>query len=62
MSFAIPVGRLRETETLIAFHHPRPSYPMHILLIPKMGLASPADLGPEDAEFLADLFVPWVAW
>jgi histidine triad (HIT) family protein len=57
MSFAIPVKRLRETKWLIAFHHPRPSYPLHILLVPNKTLASPADLGPEDAEFLADLFV-----
>ena len=35
MSFLIPVDRLRETETLIAFYHPRPSYPFHVLLIPK---------------------------
>jgi histidine triad (HIT) family protein len=57
MSFAIPVNRLRETETLIAFHHPRPSYPLHILLVPKKALTGPVDLGPEDSEFLTDLFV-----
>lgn len=56
MSFAIPVNRLRETETLIAFRHPRPSYPLHILIVPKKALTSPADLKPEDAEFLVDLF------
>ena len=35
MSFAIPVKRLRETEMLLAFYHPKPSYPLHVLLVPK---------------------------
>lgn len=56
MSFIIPVERLRETETLMAFHHPRPSYPVHILLVPKRPLASLTDLSPADADFTADLF------
>ncbi len=48
--------RLRETSNLIAFYHPRPSYPLHILLVPKKALASLTDLAPQDAEFLAELF------
>jgi histidine triad (HIT) family protein len=56
MSFAIPVNRLRETKTLITFRHPRPSYPLHILIVPKKALNSLVDLGSEDAEFLVDLF------
>jgi histidine triad (HIT) family protein len=56
MSFAIPVRRLRETSTLIAFHHPKPSYPVHILLVPKRALGSLTDLTPADADFLIELF------
>ena len=56
MSFAIPVQRLRETPTLIAFHHPRPSYPVHILLIPKRAIPDVAALTPADADFMLDLF------
>jgi len=56
MSFAIPVHRLRETNSLIAFHHPQPTYPLHILLVPKKGIASLTDLGPADTDFLSDLF------
>ena len=56
MSFAIPVKRLRETETLMAFHHPRPSHPLHILLVPKRPYASLLELAPDDAGFLKDLF------
>ena len=56
LSFALPVKRLRETKTLIAFPHPRPSYPFHILIVPKKALGGLGDLGPADAEFLQDLF------
>jgi histidine triad (HIT) family protein len=56
MSFAIPVKRLRETETLMAFHHPRPSYPVHILLVPKQPYADLLDVPPDDTSFLHDLF------
>jgi len=55
MSSALPVKRLRETESLIAFYHPQPSYPVHILLVPKRAIASLANLTPADADFLADL-------
>ncbi len=56
MAFALPVARLRETKTLIAFHHPRPAYPVHILLVPKQPLAGLADLGAQESAFLVDLF------
>ena len=56
MTVALPIARLRETDTLVAFHHPRPAYPLHILLVPKKPLGSLADLGMEDSAFLADLF------
>lgn len=58
MSFAIPVKRLYETESLVAFYHPRPAYPIHILIIPKKAIASLAELKPgEDfcITFLSDL-------
>lgn len=56
MSFALPLQRLRETKTLVAFHHPKPSYPIHILIMPKKALRSLADLGEADTAFLAELF------
>jgi histidine triad (HIT) family protein len=56
MSFVLPLHRLRETETLLAFHHPQPSYPFHILLVPKRAIPSLSDLTPNDAPFLTDLF------
>jgi len=55
MSFAIPVNRLHDTKTLLAFRHPRPSYPIHILLVPKKAIGSLSDLQPEDGDFLAEV-------
>lgn len=56
MSFAIPVQRLRETKTLMAFEHPKPSYPFHILIVPKKAIASMMKISAEDQTFLADVF------
>lgn len=56
MSFLIPVERLRETSTLLAFHHPKPSYPLHILIVPKRALSSLQALSASDADFMVDLF------
>jgi histidine triad (HIT) family protein len=55
MSFALPVQRLRETNTLLAFHHPRPAYRVHILLVPKRAIPGLAALNPADQAFLSDL-------
>ena len=56
MSFAIPVKRLRETETLMAFYHPKPSYKFHVLLVPKKAVASLKEIDSTDMAFLTDLY------
>ena len=56
MSFAIPVQRLRETDTLMVFHHPKPSYAFHVLLVPKKSVSSLKEFDPGDAKFLFDLY------
>lgn len=56
MSFAIPVKRLHETETLMAFYHPKPAYPFHVLLVPKKAVLSLKDLDSTDTAFLTDLY------
>jgi histidine triad (HIT) family protein len=55
MSIAIPVERLRETGTLLAFHHPKPAYPFHVVLMPKESVPSLLELDPASV-FLPDLF------
>lgn len=56
MSFLIPIQRLRETSTLLAFYHPQPSYPVHILIVPKRAITDLLEITPEDQPFLVDLF------
>jgi histidine triad (HIT) family protein len=56
MSFLLPVSRLRETATVIAFYHPRPAYPFHVLLVPKRPLANLNDITAQEADFLVELF------
>lgn len=55
MSFVIPVRRLRETDSLLAFYHPKPAYPLHVVLIPKEAIPSLMELDP-NSTFLPDLF------
>ena len=52
--FAIPVKRLRETDSLLAFFHPKPEYPFHVIILPKKAVRTFSDLAPADP-FLADL-------
>lgn len=54
MSWSIPVKRLRETETLLAFFHPKPAYPFHVVLAPKKEIQNFAELEPGDP-FMEDL-------
>ena len=56
LSFAIPVTRLRETGTLLAFYHPKPAYPFHVLLVPKKAVASLKELDSTDTSFFTDLY------
>ncbi len=56
MSFAIPVHRLRETSTLMAFEHPKPVYPVHILIVPKKAIASMMHITAADSLFMTDVF------
>ena len=56
MSFVIPIKRLRETDTLMAFFHPNPSYTFHVLLVPKKSIASLQEINPKDSSFLTELY------
>lgn len=56
MSFAIPLQRLREGQDWLAFYHPTPSYPFHVLLLPRQTVARLAELDPAGAPRLDELF------
>ena len=55
MSFAIPAKKLRQTATLLAFYHPRPAYPLHILIVPRRAISGLEDLDESDQDFMIDL-------
>lgn len=54
--FLLPTERLYESENLLAFYHPQPSYAVHIVLVPKRPIRQMIDVGETDGPFLQDLF------
>jgi histidine triad (HIT) family protein len=56
MDFLIPVKRLRDTPNWLAFHHPRPAYPLHILIVPKRNIAGLQEITDSDKDLLLELF------
>jgi histidine triad (HIT) family protein len=53
---ALPLKRVHTTRTLVAFHHPRPSYPLHILIVPRRARCDLTALSAADSAFMVDLF------
>lgn len=49
------VQRVLETDEILAFHHTRPFWPVHIVVIPKRHVPSLIDLGDDGAELLPRL-------
>lgn len=54
-SGAIPVTRLLETDTVIAFRHPQPSYAVHILIVPKQRIPTLLDLHDRNMRVVGDV-------
>lgn len=52
----LPVEKLKETDRVIAFWHPKPFWQKHILLVPKKPIKSLLHLKEEDKEYLNELF------
>ncbi|MBD0688357.1 HIT family hydrolase [Streptomyces sp. CBMA123] len=50
-----PVKVVEETDTVLAFKHTKPSYPVHIVVVPKQHIPSLVDLGDGTEELLADV-------
>jgi histidine triad (HIT) family protein len=48
----IPAKRAYEDELVLAFHDIRPVAPVHVLVIPKVHVASLAECGPDDQAVL----------
>jgi histidine triad (HIT) family protein len=46
---------VRETATVLAYHHTKPHWPVHIVVIPKQHVPSLVDLGGAEPSLLHDL-------
>ena len=55
LSGRTPVRVVKETETVLAYHHTQPFWPVHIVVIPKRHVPSLVDLGEGDEGILTDL-------
>jgi histidine triad (HIT) family protein len=55
MSSLLPVERLYENDTVLAFYHPRPAYPLHILIVPKRAVPNLMTLSEQQASLLHDV-------
>ncbi|MFN8420192.1 MAG: HIT domain-containing protein [Anaerolineae bacterium] len=55
LSGRTPVSVVMETANVLAFHHTRPYYPLHIVVIPKRHIASLLALTNEDEPLLLEL-------
>ena len=53
LSGKLKVKRIYETNRVLAFHHTKPSYPFHVVIIPKAHIPTLLDL--EDAELAFDM-------
>ncbi|BAJ26401.1 MULTISPECIES: HIT domain-containing protein [Kitasatospora] len=51
-----PVKVVEETDSVLAFEHTRPSYPVHIVVVPKKHIPSLVNLGDGTEEDLVDVF------
>jgi histidine triad (HIT) family protein len=52
----LPVRRVLLAPTVIAFVHPRPNWPTHVLLVPRRAIASYRDVGPDNVAVVCQLF------
>lgn len=50
-----PVRKVVETDNVLAFHHTRPFYPVHVVVIPKRHVGSLLTLGEDDGALLLEL-------
>jgi histidine triad (HIT) family protein len=55
LSGRTPVKVVRETVNVLAYHHTRPFWPVHIVVIPKRHISSLLALGENDEALLLEL-------
>lgn len=53
----LPVKKVRETDLVIAFWHPKPFWKKHIVLVPKKAVKSLTSLTPDDSKYIAEIYL-----
>ena len=53
----VPSKKVYEDETLVAIGDINPQAPVHLLIIPRKHIVSPAELKAEDRELVGDIFL-----
>lgn len=56
LSGSIEVDKVHETENVLAYHHTRPFWETHIVVIPKRHISSLLTLEVNDSELFLELF------
>lgn len=56
LSGRTPINKIIETDHVLAFHHTRPYWPVHIVVIPKRHVSSLLTLTSGDDQLLLELF------
>jgi histidine triad (HIT) family protein len=56
LSGRTPVNRVHETENVLAYHHTRPFWETHIVVIPKKHISSLLTLGKDEEQLFLELF------
>lgn len=55
LSGRTPIHKVLETDRVLAYHHTRPFYPVHIVAIPKRHISSLVTLNQGDNDLLIEL-------
>ena len=55
MNSILPLDRLYESPLLLAFIHPKPVYPIHILIVPKKAIRDVLDLAEQPEPYRLEL-------
>lgn len=57
LSGLLPVKRVKETDKVIAFWHPKPFWEKHIVIVPKKAITKITALKPGDMEYIDEVYV-----
>jgi len=52
----LPLKKIKETDKIIAFWHPKPFWEKHILIVPKKPIKKMADLKESDKDYLFEIY------